>query len=583
MRLRTLAATALLGAVGAAAAPAELHIEGLPLVFEHRWGARPDGTQFDRWRAVAGLWNTERLTYPGGAVGRRWWLTPLFEYTVNVDGFTEWSLLWPAPLLKHRWGVERGRERSWWTGLFWLFQAQSEGEGADWRLSNFLLIPLFNFSSWEDGHLWIAPLIPLAGQERGQKRMDYFFPWLHYSEGPDAAGTAVIPFFWSDRDAREGRQKSVFYLFPFLRQTSLNTQNQSSSETWFLLPAFHYEEHSAHPRWGGDEAPLHVSNWGILPMTWGYKNSSLHHVRLYPLVFWRPERFVIFPFFWRAERDDGVSELMFVPFWGWREYRGQWAETELTRPGDLRRRSEFLLFPLWLSSHESSGEMSYTQRNVLWPLIAWGEGNVMWQTENSHRTHRRVLPFWWRTDTAFDTISTRRGHFERIRYRNVSGGTFAPFHWYDRRRENGELVASDNVLFPFYWDLLERPSDFRPHLQSEHHRRGLIPLWFGERIDGHLRRLSVLWPLLQMRWPEQAAGETEAPEFSLRVAWLLGGYERWASGRRLVEVLGGPLYQREVEGDSVHASVLWRLFEYNREGTRRDMRLLFLPWHIPLP
>jgi hypothetical protein len=106
-----------------------------------------------------------------------------------------------------------------------------------------------------------------------------------------------------------------------------------------------------------------------------------------------------------------------------------------------------------------------------------------------------------------------------------------------------------------------------------------------------------------MRWPDQGSTQTEDPDFALRVGWFLGGYERWEDGDRLIDLLGGPLWQRDEEPQSTAIRLLWRLyardtnraedtnrlavlgrfFEVSREQDQRGMRLFWLPWQIPLP
>ena len=161
---------ALLLAITALAPPApaaaERHIEGLPLIFEHRWGERADGTEFDRWSAAARLYSSERITAPNGEVGFRWWLAPLFEYTGNVDGFTEWSLLWPAPLLKHRWSTADPESNSTWTAMLWLYRWHRVVRSPTVAELDWWLVPLFKYNTDTDGDVDWSLLWPVFAELR---------------------------------------------------------------------------------------------------------------------------------------------------------------------------------------------------------------------------------------------------------------------------------------------------------------------------------------------------------------------------------------------------------------------------------
>jgi hypothetical protein len=694
---------------GALPAQAERHIEGLPFVFEHRWGSRDDGTEFSRWRAGAGMWNSESLTYPDGTEGRRVWFAPLFAYTANVDGFTQWALMWPAPLLAHRWRSDGQSDHDEWTALFWLFHRKSvtlpsgvvdldwwlmpgflrttdpdgdvawwltwplplighnvdnraDGRRTDtwrgllwlWSLTRTesaqgdlsvrgVLLPL---ADWHTGTVgesrrwgWAFPLLPLpiAAMERDSARhfaLNYFFPviWGHEGEDPEVLGhrqRGLLPLFFQRRERTDQTRESLLWLFPYfdqrwVTQTVDPQERTRTGRTQVFPPWFHSRRVTK-----SQGERVQEEDWGILPVTWGRIDDRFDHLHVWPIFFWKPDKHLFaFPVLWWGEDYTYV-----VPFYGRSERRHD----------DSVHETEFLLFPLWHRETEhEAGKVVADKRNVLWPLITWRH----W--ENAR--YRHVLPLWLHSETSKpdgrETLTSVlppliwRGREERGGETVLKRDIVLPLFWRKREHLQGRLdeafdfviplwarhrewqdaerldraidvviplwlryrdwsgdrlTDSWDVLFPLWWDF----QDF----DRERRLTGLAPLWFREAVRGETRRLSVLWPLIQMRWPDPVTAAPEDPSFALSVAWILGGFERWADGDILVDLLGGPLWQRDREGaatgirllwhlwrresdpeaDTARAALLWRFLEYTREGDDRDLRLLFLPWRIALP
>lgn len=704
--------------VSPALATTERHIEGLPFVFEHRWGEREDGTEFDRWRAAVGLWNTERLTSPEGEVGRRWWLAPLFEFTTNVNGFTEWSLLWPAPLLRHRWLAEAPETNSEWTALLWLYNWSRQvytdgGVDLDWRLipffeyetapdgdihwqllwpialfardvdylrdggvnidsqsllwlwnrslridsdgmwsHNWHLIPLFLWESSQrqegDRYFWTAPFpIPLLSfghDSRGNGGHAYIFPYLRHWEDFDVSagyrerGWGLLPLFYTGSDLNDQSTSRTFYLFPFVDHSESHSweSNTSTDHVRIFLNWFRHEYDRSGVSDVGEAVSEEVRDYGLIPVTWGWRNGQFDHLHVLPLFFWRAGRsMTAFPFYWH-----GRDYTFLIPFYG--RYERTWNNASDDVPSVVHgRRTQFIMFPLWLNQewfNERDG-VTETRRHILWPLIAWWDsdrlikrrflpffvrnvrtnGNATDTTtvippllnyrnrdvsndgEMRHSTDV-VFPLWWRQrdylsgelDTQFDMLIPLFGRWRDWAGENLNTdmGLYG-LYWRARNWGMGEVNKSQDVLFPFYWDLRNRRENRRQF--------GIVPLWFQETIGGELRRLSVLWPLIQMRWPDAAVGETENPDFAMRLLWILGGYERWADGDVVIDLLGGPLWQRDREDAESHIRLLWWLYRrdtapaqeanhwrvlgglvgYERHREERDLRLLWLP--IPLP
>jgi hypothetical protein len=726
--MRCLATAPLLALLATATPALELNIEGLPFVFEHRWGERDDGTQFDRWSALARLYSSERITAPDGTVGLRWWIAPLFEYTGNVDGFTEWSMLWPAPLLRHRWRTMGEPEQSEWVALLWLYRWKSVLRASGVHDLDWWLIPLFWHETQVDGDFkwsllwpfsllthrvdsldnggtvsewngplwlwhwwrrsgapehnrlewWLMPLfrwestpgemgrrewwapfpLPLASLGRDPERHrwhTYIFPWFTHRRGEDPAtdgrrGHGVIPFYIRNETHQSHSDGSTLWAFPYFENQSRQRDGSGSRRFQSLFPWFRGRRDWRDSKLG----TMHTQDdWGVLPVTWGWEDSRFSHLHVWPLLLWRPEEHL----FAAPILFMGETYTFIVPIYGRLEDdASRWDPlTEASVP--QTEEMEFFLFPLWLRYQTfEEGERVGARQLALWPLIGWSEGPLSggragrWR-EEGRSGHHRFLPLWlhmWHeSETHRETRTSilppliwrmRDYHEDTLREAFDIG---FPFYW--RRREfsdsgmptealdilaplwaryrgwqgenqlddrldivfplwlrwrdwvGEELTNAADVVFPLWWDF--------HNIWRDRRQRGLVPLFWQEQIQGQTRRLSILWPLLQLRWPDPTAAAAEDPEFALRFGWVLGGYERWADGDVLVDLLGGPLWQRDVEAEQTHIRLLWKLYardtdaaeETNRvsvlgglyERTREEddhaLRLLWLPWRIPLP
>lgn len=265
-----------------------------------------------------------------------------------------------------------------------------------------------------------------------------------------------------------------------------------------------------------------------------------------------------------AERAAGASDddTMLLPLVGWGSEPGQddwWMFFPVY--GTLQHKLfsdeiEFAAFPLWARTRTGA----WRSTHVLWPLIAWGEGEG--------RTHARFLPFWsqsdgpkgskrsllwpvvhWSTlengDRTFDSWFV----FPLVGHRAAQDGTYSEwtalwpfFSWSDDDR-NGDRNRS--ILWPVHkqvdrptagvsstwwwplWGTYDAPDE-----ASGFYAWPLV--WTGERREaGRWSTHDFLVPL----WMERESGPVgaAADRRELR-SWPLFSFERTASGEETLRV-----------------------------------------------
>ncbi|MCE9634177.1 MAG: hypothetical protein K8T90_00600 [Planctomycetes bacterium] len=265
-----------------------------------------------------------------------------------------------------------------------------------------------------------------------------------------------------------------------------------------------------------------------------------------------------------AERAAGQTDddTMLLPFVGWGQEPGQdpwWMAFPFY--GHLRQKLfsdeiEFAAFPIW--AHTRDGDWQST--HLLWPLIAWGDGNG--------RSHRRVLPFWsqsdgpngsrrtalwpivhWNTETRGDRTFDGWFVFPAVGHRTSRDGTFEEwtalwpfFEWSDDAR-SGDRFRS--ILFPFY-RAMDRPEAHESSRwwwpaygtytsDTETSAFYAWPIvWTGEyRGDKRTSRHTLVVPF----WMERESGPKSGPSDQREVrSWPLFSFEHKASGEETLRV-----------------------------------------------
>jgi hypothetical protein len=461
------------------------------------------------------------------------------------------------------WTTDGGTEASRWEVLLlwnWLRGVSPEGyTGGQWSL--FPLI-MHSYDTYLKTSTWMIPFpIPLWFSAKQGEPGDPFWQTLRI----------LVPLaVWSDS------------------HTPL-----SEARTRFVLPFYRRVEEIDDPQ--DDVEPVRVSDWGLIPFVWGWKNDLFDHLHVAPPLFmWDPlyqwdhsERLWITPLYYQGRNRRG-NYLALGPLWGFWNGDFETVPKEQEEPIRVVHKTRHFLFPLFLYSNEQRGDAEpYIERHILWPLFAWGDG--------AGRVERRFFPIWRR-----GTKPVEGGD------KTLAFGLF-PLYWRTRLRLDDEVVQSRDIVFPLYWNL-RGPFNYRDRETGEIHQTDLemhtntlFPLWFRSTLEGEIRELHLLWPLYLSRYGPPPA-EDERRFFACTVGLLLAKFAQFTDGDSEFRILG-PLFKRERSGPEIHsntlfylfttsrdpeaetarAALLWRLFEYTRAGDERGMRLLFLPWKIPLP
>ncbi|MBN1475163.1 hypothetical protein JXA47_00270 [Candidatus Sumerlaeota bacterium] len=454
--------------------------------------------------------------------------------------------------------------RSIGTPLIFQWQSGELENGVSLRAWSGLIAMLgwaeITFPDGETATQWMVT--PLIQHERitsqdASKWVIFPFVWYHQGppEGDGGRGFAVIPLYWRERIRFGELASSTFYLFPFFRRE--DDLSQRSAE--------------------GEMTVTHESRWGIWPVTWGWVDETFHHFNVfYPLNIWEPgHRLHIFPVLWWGQNYLSILP----PLWGRWDGSASLPLEGHPEPVPVREHFQYVLFPLWLHFTQEVGEEGiYDENHLLWPILAWGDGGGRWE--------RRVFPLY------------RQAHWEREGQERDRLWLLTPLYWRRRDHVDGEQTLSYDFLVPLLWN-----ARWREPWEGgrEQHVEVLFPLWIRHLVNDETRALWAPFPLLYAAWGDPESEDATIPEFQTRIGILLSGYSRWANGDSLFDIL---LFgftrerqdteirtrtllifstQRDPVDDTARVALLWRLFEYERAGDDRGLRLLYMPWRIPLP
>ena len=265
-----------------------------------------------------------------------------------------------------------------------------------------------------------------------------------------------------------------------------------------------------------------------------------------------------------AERAKGETDddTMLLPFVGWGSEPGQrdwWMAFPLG--GHLEQKLfsdqiDFVAFPIWATTR--TGEWRST--HVLWPLIAWGEGEG--------RTHARFLPFWSQSDSPNASKRTAAwpfvhwgtaNHGDRtfdgwfvfpfVGHRTSRDGTYAewtalwPFFEWSDDASNGDRYRA--ILWPFHKQM-DRPEKhesstwwwpFHGNYRSEQETSEFWAwpvVWKAIRQDGaRVSRRTFVVPF----WMERESGAAGMPPDRREVrSWPFFSFERTPDGGQTVRV-----------------------------------------------
>lgn len=281
-------------------------------------------------------------------------------------------------------------------------------------------------------------------------------------------------------------------------------------------------------------------------------------------------RFTVWPVFSSdsagspAERQRGATDddtwILPLLAWGSEPSRG---DDRMLFPlyGKLHQKLfadelEFAAFPLWARTRTGG----WSSTHVLWPLVAWGEGEG--------RSHARFLPFWSQTDSPAAQRRTAlwpvlHWNVEQRGDRTFDGWFVFPFG--GRRTSRDGTFSETTALWPFFqW------SDDAAN--GDRHRGILWP--FHKTVERPAAKTSSVW-----WWPLH--GWYESPEESSSF-WLwpvIWNAEHRADGRTSRRRFVVPVWLERESGPDGAAPDrremrAWPLFSYEREpGGRESVRV----------
>lgn len=437
------------------------------------------------------------------------------------------------PLFLYSEDEEKGGTRTEILGPFFLFSQNQEKKVRAFR-------PFFYYQTDAKEHTLIEYLYPLGKYTETDRKVAYY----------------LVPFISTHRDKTEttGAREQTFFLifwgetaqgesyggfFPFYG--NFKKRFAKDEIDFFLWPIYSHsregENHSYSFFWpfldysegGGREAR---KLWPI----YGHDRKEKSYDRSY----------FLWPFFHFEKRhlytDDPTEIEMILPFY---------VSFQSKKEG---RRS--VLWPFFNYSYNES--TNYTQWDLPWPLIRWGEGN--------ERSILRLFPLYGRKK--MEDRETGFFLWPIYSYDHQKGGNYQKY--VDRflllskdEREVWEKEAKEARSFRL-WPL------FHHKLDKDGRELFYLPVLIPFDDDGFERNWRPLFSLYEYRHDPQ--GESES-----RILW--GVYlHRKNALRELYEV--SFLLTTYTAQDIHYVCLLRGLLEYRGKGASRALRLFYLPWPI---
>ena len=408
----------------------------------------------------------------------------------------------------------------------------SQGNQPDfsWRL----LLPLYYGSEEEGQRTWITPLVgrirsggdtwifpPLlsGGSSDSQTGNGWFsaiFPFSYFSWGPDARGSHVLPLYFHHVDGP--RQ---WWIVPPLLGWALRDENNSEYDALLGLASF------------------------------GSKGED-RNSRFLPFYLYRREgsesQFLSLPYSQVKSPNETITCFLATLY---RQVRG-------TSPEE---REDGILWPLtnWQSNETEGGSW-------FWPLYRYA----------ARKDGRGTRGFFLWPFFHFDTHQPRQWKLLLplfYSYRHESPQTLnrgfvsLPTFWYFRSVQGGGVKAADAS---------------QSVAARDETNTGLFPLWHYTREIAPPRTasdfsiLGWLYDHHYQRTPkEKEAGEDEYTRS--RVLWRLMHYENH-NGDSSLDLFPFITMDHKPSSDFHKFSFAWRLFRYEREGTKSlKLDILFVP------
>jgi hypothetical protein len=436
---------------------------------------------------------------------------------------------------------------------------------------------------------------------------DQFHLTLEAGHRTEAAG----PFFYSEK--KEDDQTIAFP--PFFS----NYKNSiiDSSEYDILYPLLTYEHYSDEWRWqfcqliafAGGRQPddFQTHQFTLFPLYFQQRSqdTNLDYTAVVPFYGHLQNRlfrdkifFVMFPIYSQSQKKDIVTDNYFYPLihvrngnglHGWQVWPVVGSEhkivtTETNGFGDIStiggHDQSFLFWPFWISQNNYIGtedpetfraslplfvkERSplRDQTSWLWPLFTWvderGEKYHEWEgpwpfvifARGEGKTTSRVWPVFSQSHNA--TQESDSYIWPLYRYKHFHADPF------DQKRTS--------ILFYLFANVAEKNTETGAHKGWQ----SLWPLYFWQREFNGNERLQIFAPF------EVVLPTNRGIERNWSPLWSLWRAEKNPKSGADSESLLWNLYRREAAPEHKKISLLFGLFQYQRDGENHRTRLFYL-------
>ena len=437
---------------------------------------------------------------------------------------------------------------------------------------------------------------------------DHFQLTLEAGERTEAAG----PFYYSDQRESE----CTVAVPPFF--SNYKNLGVGHREMDILYPLLTYEYYSDEWRWqffelfsfaGGrqpDEFQTHrftlfpvyfqqrsldtnLVYTAVLPF-YGHLQNRLFRDRIY---------FVMFPFFGESQKRDIITDNYVYPIvhvrhgdglYGWQVWPFVGKEhkvltTQTNGFGDVTtvggHEKSFVMWPFWMSDDSNLGtpdagkfyaslpafavtrSPGRDSTSVLWPLFTWiderdrkyHEWEMPWPmvifARGEGKTTSRVWPFFSQSHNA--TMESDSYVWPIYRHKHVHSDPLD--------------MDSTRIAFYFYTGITERNTE----TGAEKKRRDMWPFFIWRQDFAGNTRLQIIAPL------EAILGSNRGIDRNWSPVWSIWRAEKNAREERESESFFWNLYRREAAPGHKKISLLFGLFQYQRDGENSRTRIFFIP------
>jgi len=436
---------------------------------------------------------------------------------------------------------------------------------------------------------------------------DQFKLTLENGHRTEAAG----PFFYSEKN-ESGQTLAVPPFFSSYKNSAVD-----SGEFDFLYPLLTCEHYGGEWRWqlgellsfAGGRQPddFQTHQFTIFPFYFQQRSldTNLNYTAVVPFYghlknrLFRDEMFfVMFPIFGESRKKDIVTDNYFYPFvhvrrgdglHGWQiwplvgnEHKDM--TTQTNGFGDVAtigaHDQSFFLWPFWLSQNNGTGTdnpekvrvsiplfagMRSPQRDttsVFWPLFTWID-----ERGKKYREWQGPWPFVIFTRGEGKTTSHVWPLFSQSHNQTQESDSYLwPLCRYKRLHSDPLDERRTSICFYLYSDVLEKNTQ----TDAQKRRTAMWPFFFWQRdFDGN-ERLQILAPV------EPALPNNRGIDRNWSPLWSLWRAEKNPKAGAASESLLWNLYRREAAPGHKKISLLFGLFQYQRDGENSRTRLFYL-------